>query len=357
MSRKDNGTDVKAKIDKQDGMGMDTVVLPDLADHADALAPVRSWATVGLSKAGPWAVPALGVILYLAFTIAAPHTFASLANVRAMIGGQAIDLLLAMAVIFPMRAGDFDLSVSSVMILTGCTVGVLTEHHVTPVLACLLAVLIGPAVGAINGILVVRVGIDSLIATLGTLTVMAGLATLISNNSVVTTFPSGLTNFVSGKFLGLGTTVWAGWILALLIWYIFELTPLGRYMLFIGGNRSAAQLAGLRVKSFRQGGYLVSATLAAVAGLLFAGSLGSVDPSASTSYLLPPITAAFLGASAIKIGRFNVLGTLVAIYLLVIGITGLELLGAQYWIADVFNGGCLIVAVGFSIVIRRAGQK
>jgi ribose transport system permease protein len=151
--------------------------------------------------------------------------------------------------------------------------------------------------------------------------------------------------------------VWAGWILALLIWYIFELTPLGRYMLFIGGNRSAAQLAGLQVKTIRQSGYLITATLAAVAGLLYAGSLGSVDPSSSGSYLLAPITAAFLGASAVKIGRFNVIGTLVAIYLLVIGITGLELLGAQYWISDVFNGGCLVVAVGFSILIRRAGQK
>jgi ribose/xylose/arabinose/galactoside ABC-type transport system permease subunit len=175
MLPKDHATDAKAEVDKQDGTGMNPPAFPDLSDHADGLAPDHSWARVGLSKAGPWAIPALAVILYIGFSIAAPHTFASFANLRAMIGGQAVVLLLAMAVIFPMRAGDFDLSVSAVMILTGCAVGVLTEHHVTPVLACLLAVLIGPAVGAINGILVVRMGIDGLIATLGTLTIMGEL--------------------------------------------------------------------------------------------------------------------------------------------------------------------------------------
>jgi ribose transport system permease protein len=131
------------------------------------------------------------------------------------------------------------------------------------------------------------------------------------------------------------------------------MTPCGRYLLFIGGNRDAAELAGLRVNAFRQGAYVASGTLSALAGLLFAGSLGAVDPTSGGAYLLPPVTAAFLGASAIKLGRFNVVGTLVAIYLLAVGITGLQLLGLQSWIADVFNGACLIVAMAFAIFFRR----
>jgi ribose transport system permease protein len=135
------------------------------------------------------------------------------------------------------------------------------------------------------------------------------------------------------------------------------LTPCGRYLLFIGGNPGAAQLAGLRVNALRQGAFLVSATLGAVTGLLFTGALGSVDPSAGAAYLLPPVTAAFLGASAIKLGRFNVAGTLVAIYLLAVGIMGLQLLGLQGWIIDVFDGACLIFAVGFSVLIRRPASR
>lgn len=314
--------------------------------------PSLSW-----SAAGPWVVPLLLAVLFIAFSIAAPRTFASLANVRVMIGGQATVVLLALAVLAPLRASDFDLSISAVMILTGVTLGVLTAHNYPVAAACCLAALIGPAVGVINGWLVVRFGIDSFIATLGTMTILGGLAGLISRNALITSIPTELTHFAAHRFLGFGTSVWAGWIIALSLWYVFELTPCGRYLLFIGGNRGAAHLAGLRVNAFRQGAFIFSGTLSSVAGLLYAGLLGAVSPSAGSTYLLQPITAAFLGASAIKLGRFNVLGTLVAIYLLAVGITGLQLLGLQDWIANVFNGACLIAAVGFTILFRRAASK
>lgn len=312
---------------------------------------------ITLASLGPWAVPFLLVVLFIAFSIAAPETFLSFSNVRVMIAGQATVLLLAMAVIIPLRVGDFDLSVPSVMVVSGCTIGVLTANGQPALVACAVGLAIGPVVGLINGLLVVQFGIDSIIATLGTLTILTGLATLISDGSLISTFPVGLTDFASHKWLGLPTTVWAGWIIALAIWYVFEFTPCGRYMLFTGGNPGAADLAGLPVTKLRVGAFIVSGTLGAFAGLLFSGALGSVDPTAGAAYLLPPITAAFLGASAIKLGRFNVMGTIVAIYLLAVGITGLQLLGLQSWIADVFNGACLIVAVGFAILFRRGANK
>jgi ribose transport system permease protein len=317
----------------------------------------RRRAAARQSAAGPRAVPLLLVLMFAFFSIAAPDTFWSAVNVRVMITGQAVILLLAMAFIIPLRAGVFDLSVSAVMILSGATYGVLTADHWPALAAGILSVLIGPVAGLVNGLLVLGVGIDSFIATLGTMTVMAGLATLVAGDNVVTTFPAGLTRFADARFLGFTTPVWAGWIVALVLWYVFEWTPCGRYLLFIGGNTRAAQLAGLRVSAFRLGAFLASATLASLTGLLYAGSLGSVDPTAGTAYLLPPVTAAFLGASAIKLGRFNVAGTLIAIYLLAVGITGLQLLGLQGWISDVFNGGCLIIAVGFAVLIRRPATK
>ena len=316
-----------------------------------------SRASLRLSTVGPWAVPMLLCILFISFSVLAPRTFGTLANVRVMIGGQATIVLLAMAIIVPLRAGDFDLSISAVMILSGCTIGALSAHNYPPAVACVLAVLIGPAVGVINGLLVVSFGIDSFIATLGSLTILSGLATLISGGSTIATFPTGLIDIASQTFLGFATPVWVGWIIALLLLYIFELTPCGRYLLFIGGNRDAARLAGLRVNAFRRGAFIVSGTLSSMTGLLFSGALGSVDPSAGSAYLLPPVTAAFLGASAIKLGRFNVLGTLVAIYLLAVGITGLQLLGIQNWIVDVFNGACLIGAVGLTRLFGRAASR
>lgn len=313
--------------------------------------------SIKLSAVGPWVVPLLLIILFILFSIAAPQTFASFTNVRVMIGGQATIVLLALAFLVPLRAGDFDLSISAVMILTGITLGVLTEHNYPVFVAYCLALLIGPVAGVVNGWLVVRIGIDSLIATLGTMTILIGLAGLVSGNALITSIPTELTDFAAYRILGFGTPVWAGWIVAFALWYIFELTPYGRYLLFIGGNRNAAHLAGLRVNAFRQSAFICSGTLSSVVGLLYAGLLGAVSPSVGSAYLLQPITAAFLGASAIKLGRFNVVGTLVAIYLLAVGITGLQFLGLQDWIADVFNGACLIAAVGFTILFRRAASK
>lgn len=174
--------------------GRGTPISPEPATSAGTggHAAGGSRAPIKLSTVGPWAVPLLLVILFISFSVLAPSTFGTIANVRVMIGGQATIVLLSMAIIVPLRAGDFDLSISAVMILSGCTIGALTAHNYPVVVACVLGVLIGPVVGVINGLLVVRFGIDSFIATLGSLTILNGLATLISSGAVITTFPTGL---------------------------------------------------------------------------------------------------------------------------------------------------------------------
>ena len=125
-------------------------------------------------------------------------------------------------------------------------------------------------------------------------------------------------------------------------------------------NRPAgprAFIAGLRVSRLRCGSFVAASVIAAIAGVLLAGTLGAVDPSSSGSYLLAPFTAAFLGTTTIQLGRFNVIGTLVGLYLLAIGITGLQLLGANGWVSDVFNGAALIIAVAFARLFElRSGR-
>jgi len=298
-------------------------------------------------------VPFLLVALFAVFAVASPDTFATTTNVRVMLIGQASILLLALAFVIPLRAGDFDLSVAAIMVIVGAALGSMTANGLSPVAACLIALSIGPVVGFINGILVVRFNINSFIATLGTLTVLDGFSRLISGGALITTVPDELVDFTRRSLFDLTMPVWLGWGIALLVYYVFEWTPVGRYLLFIGNNATAAQLAGLRVNAYRQGAYVVSGTISAIAGVLGAGLLGSVDPTASGAYLLPPITAAFLGASAIRLGRFNVAGTLVAIYLVAVGVTGLQMLGFDSWIADVFNGTFLVFAVGLTVFLRR----
>jgi ribose transport system permease protein len=286
------------------------------------------------------------IALFALFSIWLPSTFFTLGNVQTMVNSQSVILMLAIAATVPLRAGDFDFSIAAVMTASTATVVVLVSHGQSLALAVLLALGVGLVVGTINTLLIVMVGVDSLITTLGLLTALGGYAYAITNSNVID-LPqsSAVLGFARDTIAGFPAATWYAWILVVIAWYVYEKTPLGRYLIFIGGNRDAARLAGVRVSAVRGFALLTSALLSAFAGVVLAGQLGAIDPSIGSQYLLQPFAAALLGATTVTIGRANALGTLVALYLLVIGVTGLELLGASSWANDVFNGLALVVAV------------
>lgn len=294
------------------------------------------------------------LVALAAFSAALPDIFPTLGNLRAMIDSQAIILLLAIAVTIPLRMGDFDLSIAGLMTASGCAVAQLTTHGISLEVAILAAVGLGLATGLINGFLIVKVGVDSFVTTLGMMTALAGLAFAFVNNRDVTNLPQDLLNLARNQILGFPNVVWIGWILVGVAWYVYERTPLGRYILFIGGSRESARLAGLRVDRLRMGGFLTCSTLCALTGVLLAGDVGQMDPSVASQFLLQPFAGVFLGATTIAVGRVNALGTVVALYLLVVGITGLQLFGADPWVSDVFNGVALVLAVAFARLAARA---
>jgi ribose transport system permease protein len=148
--------------------------------------------------------------------------------------------------------------------------------------------------------------------------------------------------------------VYYGLALAAIVWWIFDHTPMGRRLFFVGRGSEAARLAGVNVDRYRAVSFIVAAVGAAVAGIILSGSLGSVQPSVGPTYLLPAYAGAFLGATTIRPGRFNPWGTIIALYLLTTGIQGLQLLGADVWVSDSFNGAALLLGVG---VAQLAGRR
>lgn len=269
----------------------------------------------------------------------------------AIVNSQAIVLMLALTATLVLRTGDFDLSIAGVMVSTAAVVGVLSKAGVPWFAAVLVSLLVGLLSGAINALLVVKIGVDSFIATIGMFTALTGLGYAITNSQIVTDVPDILSEFARFKILGLPATTWFAWLLVGVLWYLYEKTPLGRYMLFIGGNRSASALAGINVGRIRTGTFLASGLIASLIGVFLAGNLGAIDPSIGGQYLLAPFAAVFLGATAIYVGRFNSIGTLVALYLLAVGFTGLQLLGAPSWVNNVFNGVALMLAVALAKIV------
>lgn len=300
------------------------------------------------------------LVVIIAFSITLPNTFFTVGNLQNVLGSQAVLLILALGLLFPLTAGEFDLSVASTLSMSSMTVAVLNAQMGVPLLPSLAAALVvGLLVGLLNGILVVKFKIDSFIVTLGSATVMLGLVQWMSNSSSVTGIDSALVQATVGfrGILGMPLQFFYGLIAAAVILIILTSTPIGRRLLFVGRGRQVAELSGLNVNRLRIGAFVASGLVASIAGIVYAGSLGGADPSSGQSFLLPAFAACYLGATAIVPGRFNAVGTFIAVFFLFTGVVGLQMLGAQSYVQQLFYGGALIVAVALSQAIRRQSAK
>jgi ribose transport system permease protein len=238
--------------------------------------------------------------------------------------------------------------------------GVLDAQHGWSLYAVIpLCLVTGAVIGLINGAFVMGFGIDPFIVTLGTGTFLHGIVLWISNSMTFSGISPDLVNaVVVDRFLGIPLEFYYGLGLCAVLWYLFEFTAMGRRLLFVGRGRDVARLSGLRVGRLRWGALVACGVISAGAGILYAGTTGSADPTSGSSYLLPAFAAAFLGATTIAPGRFNPWGSFVAVYFLVTGITGLSLFGVRSFIQDLFYGGALVIAVTLSQLARsRAAHE
>jgi len=293
--------------------------------------------------------------LVVGFGVATPSTFMSLGNLSNILGSQAVLFILVMAVILPTVMGDFvDLSLGSSLGLSAMTLAVLNVQHGWPVLlACLAAIGAAIVVGLVNVFFVVYFDNDPFIVTLGTMTIVQGVIYIVSGNNSVGIVSVHLSNWIfSNEFLSVPLEFYYGLALFLVVWYVLSFTPTGQKALVIGQSREVARLSGVRVNRMRAWAYILGAAIAAIAGIAYAGTNGTVDPGAGSAVILPAYAAVFLGATAIKPGRINPLGALIAVYFLATGTAGLELLGAQSYYQQIFYGAALVAAVTIPKVTR-----
>lgn len=288
-----------------------------------------------------------GLVIAL-FGALRPETFLTTANFQTIFGSQAVLLILAIGLIISLTAGEFDLSFAGVMSVSLVLVGWLNvEHHWAIGPAVAAAIIAAILIGCINAFFVLVVGVESIVVTLGTGTLLVGVGIGI-NNLTIGGISQHLVDPVRAQLFGIPMSFYFGLLLTAIVWYVYRYTPLGRYLYFVGANREVARLTGVRVNAIRAGSLIATSTIAGVAGVVFAGTLGSADPNISTTFLLPAFASAFLGSTSIVPGRFNPWGTFIAVYFLITGITGLELLGLAGWVENVFYGGSLVLAVTFS---------
>jgi ribose transport system permease protein len=294
-----------------------------------------------------------GVVLLTAmivlFAITLPGKFLTYDNLIGVVSNQTIGGIVALGLLLPLAAGVFDISIGGVMTLAVVVVTWLfqTTGGDMPIpLAILITLLAGLAAGGVNATLVVVAKVDPFIATIGTSSVFLGLSEVIANGETIAkNIPHSFTTIGRTEVFEVPiTTVYLA-VLALIVWYLLDHTPFGRNLYATGAGREAARLSGVPTRKVIFITFLASALFATIAGVVYAARLGSGPPNSGASFLLPAYASAFLGSTMIKPGRFNVPGLIVALFIVAVGINGLQLYGIPFWVVDTYQGLVLIVAV------------
>lgn len=299
------------------------------------------------------------VAIIAIFAAIAPPTFLTWPSFASIFGSQAVLVIVALGLVIPLTAGDIDLSIAQVLTLSSMIIAVLNVDLGYPIsLAIVVALAVSIVVGLVNGLFVLYFRIHTFIVTLGTGTFLHGVTLWISNSRTVSGIDWSLVDAVVGtRFLGIPLSFYYALILGLVLLYILEFTSLGRKALFVGRGRDVARLSGVPVDRIRLIGLISASLFGGIAGVVYAGISGAADPNSGTSLLLPAFAAAYLGATSIAPGRFNPIGTIIAVYLLVTGITGLSMMGIDTFVQDLFYGGALVLAVALSQLARNREES
>ncbi|ESY86689.1 ABC transporter permease [Mesorhizobium australicum] len=307
------------------------------------------------------------------FSIAAPN-FLSAANLILMAKHVALNAFLAMGMTFVIITGGIDLSVGSIVGLCGMVAGYLVLNGIdlqigytiyfNVVEIALITLLVGIAIGAVNGLLITRLNVAPFIATLGVLYVARGFALLSSDGR---TFPNlvgkpelGTTGFGflgAGRLLGLPVSIWILVVVALGAAYLARYTPLGRHIFAVGGNERAARISGVRVNMVKMFVYMFSGFCAAIVGLIISSELMASHPATGESFELNAIAAAVLGGTSMSGGRGTIGGTIVGAFVIGILSDGLVMMGVSSFWQMVIKGLVIIVAVVVDQAQRRLQQR
>jgi ribose transport system permease protein len=298
-------------------------------------------------------LPVAWILLIIGFGIDEPSQFLSLANFSNIFGSQAVLFVLTMALLVPLTNGDIDLSVGATSGLVSMVIAILNVQDGLPIIwCCVIGLGVGALAGLLNSFAVIRFNADPFIITLGTGTVFSGIAEWLSGEQTITGVAPSLSQWTFvNQFLGIPLEFYFGLVIMLIAWYVLTFTPFGQRALFVGQSREVARLSGFRVNSVRMQGFLVAGLVSAISGILFVGTTGSASPGTGDTLLLPAYAAAFLGLTTIQPGRFNAIGSGISVYFLATGVAGLELLGAQDYVQQLFYGAVLVIAVVISRVI------
>lgn len=308
------------------------------------------WARRLLQQLGPFVfVIALGAFLAIESSV-----FLTSTNITAIFVQMSVIAIIAVGQTMVIITAGIDLSVSSVVALAGVlSTMVVVNDHFGIALGMLIGVLVGGAVGLLNGLLVTVARLPAFIATLGTLSMVGGIALLITNGQPIAA-PISFDALGTGHVGPLAAPIFVMILVALGGWFILARTTLGRSAYAIGSSYETARLSGIRVNRVLVSIYVIQGLVAGLGGVIVASRVVTGDPSAGMNYNLDAIAAAVIGGASLFGGEGTVIGALIGALLMELIANGSDLLNISNFWQDFILGAVIIAAVAYDQVRRRA---
>jgi ribose transport system permease protein len=316
-------------------------------------------ARIGLAIFARYATIIGLALMIVIFSILSSDAFPTLNNFVNVLNQASLATIIAGGLTLAVVVGELDLSIGYAASLHGVLVTGLIVHDKLPIaLAIVIILALGALIGVVNGLIVTKLRVNSVIATLGVGTIIVGLAFAYSSGvPIVAGVPEGFLQLSLGRWLfGIPNPIIIMAVVVVGLWVLVERTAIGQEIQAVGGNPVAARLAGINVDRIKILGFVISAVCAALTGALLASRLGSGTTNAADSYLLTAFAAVFLGSATLRDGEFHVLGTFIGTLIIVFGFNGLNIFGAPTFSQYVFQGTILVVAVALSSLGRMLAE-
>lgn len=298
-------------------------------------------------------------IMFLAFSIAVPRIFPTFRNIINIVNQASLSAIIAAGLTVALIVGEMDLSVAFVASFAGVLVtGLMVESGLPVWLAVIIVILIGATIGVVNGLIITKLKVNAVVATLGTGSIVVGLNYSYAQGvPIASGLPESFKQIALGRIFGIPNNILIMFFILLILWIFINRTEWGVQLRATGGNASASRLSGIRVDRIKIMGLAVTSACAALTGVLLASLIGSGTSAAADGYLMPAFAAVFLGSATLRNGDFHIVGTLIGVFFIAIGFNGLAILGVPTFVQYFFRGGILVLAVGLSSVARSMATK
>lgn len=322
-----------------------------MSTTADQPAPV-AWTVRRLGSLRELALLGMIAVLVAGMSVASPY-FLTLANVQAVVVGLVPTAIIVVGMTILLVSGAFDLSVGSVLALASTVVAILLLAKVPMPLAISAALLVGAGTGLANGLIVTVLGVNPLIATLGTMSVARGAALVFTEGFSLSGLPADFGVFGKTQLLGLPVMAWIMLAIVVAGDVALRRTRFLRQVYFIGGNEKAAALSGIPVNRVRVACFTLSGLLAAVAGVLLASRLMSGTPTAGNALELQVLAAAVIGGASLRGGEGTIFGAVLGVVFVALISNAMTMLAVSIYWQMIVTGLVLVTAVAVDMLGRR----